>query len=433
MDERLTGPRISMPSSLFGWKDLLAESIVQVEIAVCLGLVLLAWSMARLLRRRSDVRTGFGRFALHLSFPILAWVLLGVGNFVMRHLGYAHAVFTVAGRLAFALIVIRSIELILRQVFARSGWLRGAERYLAIIVWTVVALDLIGVLPEVIEWFDSLAFHLGKQRISVWLLIQGVITIVSTMMLAMWVGELIEERVMRSRHLDSSVQAVIARVLRAVLTLVGVLVAMSLLGLDLTTLSVFSGALGVGIGLGMQKIASNYISGFIILLDRSIRLGNVISVGVERGEVKEITTRYTVLQAPTGVTVIVPNDTLISNVVQNETYADKNVRIAIKIQVGYATDIDRALQILIESAKVHERVLHDPEPAAFLVNFGENGIDLELGLWIYDPVQGSLGIRSLINREIWRRFKEEGIEIPFPQRDIRLLNAEVAIPAVAAG
>jgi len=433
VDDRLVGSRILMPTDWLGWKNLLAEAIVQIEIAVCLGLVLLAWSMARVLRRRADIRTGVGRLALHLSFPIAAWILVGVGNFVMRHLGYAHAVFTVAGRLAFALIIIRAIELMLRQVFARSDWLRGVERYLAIIVWTVVALDLIGALPDVIEWFDSLAFHLGKQRISVWLLIQGVITIVSTMMLAMWAGGLVEERVMRSRRLDTSVQAVIARAVRALLTLVGVLVAMSLLGLDLTTLSVFSGALGVGIGLGMQKIASNYISGFIILLDRSIRIGNLISVGNERGEVKEITTRYTVLQAATGVTVIVPNDALISNVVQNETYADKNVRIAVKIQVGYSTDIDRALEILVESAKVHERVLHDPEPAAYLVNFADNGIDLELGLWIYDPLQGSMGIRSLINREIWRRFKEEGIEIPFPQREIRLLNAEPRLQANEAG
>jgi len=208
---------------------------------------------------------------------------------------------------------------------------------------------------------------------------------------------------------------------------------MSLVGLDFTALSVFSGALGVGIGLGMQKIAANYISGFIILLDRSIRIGNMISVGADRGEVQQITTRYTVLRAPTGINVIVPNETLIGAVVQNETFADKNVWIGIPVQVSYSCDVERALALLVECAAAGgDRVLKDPAPAAHLVAFADSGINLQLGVWIYDPLQGNLGIKSNINREIWRRFREEGIEIPFPQREVRVVGPVPAeIPAAA--
>ncbi|RTL24655.1 MAG: mechanosensitive ion channel, partial [Rhodocyclaceae bacterium] len=162
--------------------------------------------------------------------------------------------------------------------------------------------------------------------------------------------------------------------------------------------------------------------GFILLLDRSIRLGNLISVGNERGVVSQITTRYTVLKGMTGIESIVPNETLVGSVVQNETFTDPKVRIALPIQVGYATDLEKAMAILVEAAKHQPRVMDDPGPGAFVEAFADNGINLQLGFWIKDPHEGTLGIRSAINLEVWRRFREEGIEIPFPQREVRLLN-----------
>jgi len=199
---------------------------------------------------------------------------------------------------------------------------------------------------------------------------------------------------------------------------------MSRVGLDLTTLSVFSGALGVGIGFGMQKIAANYISGFIILLDRSIRIGSMISVGTDRGVVRQITTRYTVLRAPNGVDVLVPNETLIGSVVLNETFADNSLWITLPVQISYGSDVERALEMLVECAAAGgERVLAHPKPTAHLMAFGASGIDLQLGIWIHDPTLGSLDLRSAVNREIWRRFKEAGIQIPFPQHEVRLLGA----------
>jgi len=193
-------------------------------------------------------------------------------------------------------------------------------------------------------------------------------------------------------------------------------------GIDLTALSVFGGALGVGLGFGMQKIAANYVSGFILLLDRSIRMGNLISVGNERGIVSQITTRYTVLKGMTGIESIVPNETLVGSIVQNETFTDPKVRVSVPIQVSYATDLEKAMAIMVEAAQAQPRVMSDPAPGAFLEAFADSGINLQLGFWIRDPAEGTLGIRSAINMQIWRRFKEEGIEIPFPQREVRVLG-----------
>lgn len=431
------GASIDILTTLSAWVAELGDWRVQMQLALVAGVLVVALLVARRVRLRWPDLNARSTILRHLAFSLTAVLLLEVVRFTLRHAGLKASVVGVATQLAFAMVVLRIIELALRQVFSRSGWLHGAERYLAVSIWTLVALDLVGLLGEIVAWMDSLSFHVGKQTLSMWTLVQGSLTIVGTMIAALWIGGLIEARLLQSERMDSSVRAVLGRVLRAVLIFFGVVVAMSLVGIDLTTLSVFSGALGIGLGLGMQKIASNYVSGFIILLDRSIRIGNLISVGTDRGEVKEITTRYTVLRAMNGINVIVPNETLIAAVVQNETFADKNVWMSIRVQVAYSADVERTLALLEECALVHERVLRDPKPTAFLVAFADSGIDLDLGFWIHDPLQGSLGIRSAINREIWRRFREEGIEIPFPQREVRIVGpaagpAEQAAAAVAA-
>jgi small-conductance mechanosensitive channel len=195
-----------------------------------------------------------------------------------------------------------------------------------------------------------------------------------------------------------------------------------MVGIDLTTLSVFGGALGVGLGLGMQRIASNYVSGFILLLDNSIRIGNVISVGNDRGEVTRITTRYTVLKNLGGVEALVPNELLVGLVVQNESYSDPKVRIALPVQVGYDSDLERAMAIMVAAAKAQPRILVDPAPAVLLKEFADSGINLELGCWVADPEIGVGQLRSDINLAIWRDFKQAGIAIPFPQREVRILN-----------
>jgi small-conductance mechanosensitive channel len=191
----------------------------------------------------------------------------------------------------------------------------------------------------------------------------------------------------------------------------------------MTALSVFTGALGVGLGFGLQKIASNYVSGFIILLDRSIRLGNIVQVGNDAGQVTQITTRYTVLKHPGGTEYIVPNEALIGSVVQNQTYSDSRVRLATTIGVAYASDLERVMRLMAEAAAAHPRVLQDPPPKVLLTLFADSAINLELGFWIADPEEGRGNVLSDVNFAIWNAFRIHGIEIPYPQREVRLLGS----------
>jgi small-conductance mechanosensitive channel len=214
---------------------------------------------------------------------------------------------------------------------------------------------------------------------------------------------------------------VFARLGKAALLIVAVLVVLPLIGVDLTVLSVFGGALGVGLGLGLQKIASNYVSGFIILLDRSIRLGDMITADSHYGEVTNITTRYVVVRSLTGVEAIIPNDTLVTTTVLNHSYSDRSVRLVVRVQVAYRTDMAGVLSLLLEVARRHPRVLKEPEPTAQILQLAESGVDLELGFWIKDPERGSQNVRSDISVDLLSEFGSRGIEIPYPQREVRLV------------
>lgn len=215
----------------------------------------------------------------------------------------------------------------------------------------------------------------------------------------------------------------LGRLAKAVLSVIALLLSLAMVGIDVTALSVFSGALAVGLGFGLQKIASNYVSGFIILLDRSIRIGNVVAVdALTSGVVTQITTRYTVLRTVTGTDVIIPNEYLVSNIVRNQSFADTQVRIVVPVQVAYSTDLDHAMRLMEEVALQQARVLANPPPKTLLVAFADSGINLELGFWIADPQEGTGIVRSEINLAIWRVFREHGIAIPFPQREVRLIS-----------
>ena len=219
----------------------------------------------------------------------------------------------------------------------------------------------------------------------------------------------------------------LARLGRAGLLVVSLLVVLPALGIDLTVLSVFGGALGVGVGLGLQKIASNYVSGFIILLDRSIRMGDMVTVDNRYGKLVKMTARYVVVRALDGTEAIIPNETVITSTVINHSYSDSRVCVTIPVQISYNSDLDTAIRLLLEAARAHARTMAAPEPRVMITAFSDNGISLELGLWINDPELGAAVIRSDIYHAVWRSFRAEGIEIPYPQREVRLLgNAPAA-------
>ncbi|MEZ5619509.1 MAG: mechanosensitive ion channel [Rhodocyclaceae bacterium] len=410
------------------WGDLQQPEVLwQVAtLAVCLGL---AWLAARALRRDSSASESAWRVGQRglnrLLFPLVALGLVLLARVVLRQWHHVNLL-SVAVPLLISFAVIRAVMFTLRQAFAPSGWLATFERMLTLVVWSVVALHILGLLPELIDMLESVGFAVGKQRLSLWLLLQGMATVLVTLLLALWIGSLMEASLLKAETIDGNLRLVFARLSKALLIVLAVLISLPLVGIDLTALSVFGGALGVGIGFGLQKIAASYVSGFIILLDRSIRIGNVITVDQHKGEVTRITTRYTVLRSLTGIEAIIPNETLIGSVVQNETYTNTRVRLGVPVQVSYKTDLDAAMRIMIEAGRAHPRVLPDPPPKAYLIGFADSGVDLELGFWIGDPQEGTLNVKSDVNLAVWHAFRKAGVEIPYPQREVRLLNPPTA-------
>ncbi|MFZ5505461.1 MAG: mechanosensitive ion channel family protein [Pseudomonadota bacterium] len=410
---------------------MLSLNSTRIELAVVAVCLALAGLITRLLIRRQRRQAGVetlgatARLGLEglqrLLFPLVGIALLSIARVVVELLQEPPLLMRLVIAMLVAMGVIRLVVYGLRQVFSPAGWLSTFELLIGLTIWSAWVLHALDILPEVIEWLDSQQVALGKQKLSLWALMQGGAWVLVTLIAAVWLSGSVERKLMRA-PLDSNLRIVLARLSKVALMFLALMVTLPLVGIDLTALSVFGGALGVGLGFGLQKIMANYVSGFIILLDRSIRIGDLISVGTDRGQVQQITTRYTVLRSPSGVQSIVPNETLVSSVVQNEGLSDREVRVAISVQVGYADDVERALVILEECARAHERVLSEPVPRAFLHSFGDSGINLELGVWITDPENGTLAIRSAVQLEILRRFRAEGIEIPFPQREIRILG-----------
>ncbi|MGZ8272897.1 MAG: mechanosensitive ion channel family protein [Burkholderiaceae bacterium] len=399
-----------------------------------------AWFFARITEQRVDARVQAesrkptGRVDLlqfsidgfrRLAFPVAAMALLALGGFGMRAAGLVRRTGDIQFlRLAFTLVAaaaaIRLFVYVLRRSFPRSSWIGTSERAIALVIWLLVALHVTGLLADLIEVLEAVQIPIGRQRLTLWDLLVGAVSVVLTLLAALWIGSVIEARLMATTSLTPNSRVVVSRLLKALLALVAVLVALSMVGIDLTVLSVFGGALGVGLGLGLQRIASNYVSGFIILLDHSLTIGDMITVDKYYGAVSQINTRYTVIKALDGTETIVPNEMLVSSPVINHSYTDRKVRVAVKVSVAYESDLDRALQVLVDAARAQTRVLSDPAPAAFVTGLGTDGIDLEVGFWIHDPEEGTLAVRSSIARLLLQRFKDEKIEIPFPQRDIRI-------------
>jgi small-conductance mechanosensitive channel len=208
------------------------------------------------------------------------------------------------------------------------------------------------------------------------------------------------------------------------LLFIAILIALSAVGLDITMLSVFGGALGVGLGFGLQRIASNYVSGFIILLDKSMQIGDVVTIDVHYGVVSDLRTRYLVLRKLDGTEVIIPNETMIINPVINHSFTDHKARVQLPIQISYDSALEFAMQLMREAAERHPRVLVEPAPSVQIRGFGESGIDLMLIVWIPDPEEGSAALQSEIYLEIWRAFKQNNISIPYPQREVRIINLD---------
>jgi small-conductance mechanosensitive channel len=378
-------------SDLFG--DLREPGLLWQAGAIVLCAVI-GWGLARFIRSRylqqagaeagqggAVRRIGVESFARVLS-PLLILGLLALARFVMAR--YQHVnLLRVALPLFASLAVIRIAFYLLRRVFARRGPVGAAiltfEKIFALLVWLAVALYITGLWPDIFQYLDSTVLPLGRHKVSLANIMQAAASVVVLLMLALWAGAALEERLMRVQGIHSSLRVVMARMSRALLIVVAVLVSLNVVGIDLTVLSVFGGALGVGLGLGLQKIASNYVSGFVILLERSLSIGDMITVDKYTGKVSQINTRYTVLQGLDGVETVLPNEMLISGPVQNQSLSSRSVRVSTVLTVAYGSDLDRLIPMLEALPAGVPRVLDSPAPGVSLNKFSADGFELELG------------------------------------------------------
>jgi small-conductance mechanosensitive channel len=406
------------------------------QLAVVAVAIAVGWITTRAVRRQVDARVraqtsaaphrlDLRQFSIdgvrRLAFPVVAMAVIVLGSLALRATDMQAPANLALLRLALflfgAMALVRLFVYVLRRSFPRSAWIGNFERLIALVIWLAVALHVTGLLGDLIDRIDAIALPVGKSQISLWDLLIGAVSVVLTMLAAMWLGSVIEARLMAAASLTANSRVVLSRLVRALLVFVAVLVALSLVGIDLTVLSVFGGALGVGLGLGLQRIASNYVSGFIILLDRSLTIGDMITVDKFSGAVKQINTRYTVIKALDGTETIVPNEMLVAAPVINHSYADRKVRVVIKLSVAYGSDVDHTLALLPAAARTQDRVLAEPAPAAFVTALGAEGIDLELAFWVRDP-DATVHARSDVSRAVLQALKDAGIAIPVPQREL---------------
>jgi small-conductance mechanosensitive channel len=359
------------------------KTAIFIQLAVLCVCLLLAWSLyyvisTRLLKNMNLSKIVLGNVS-RVIFPLFSLLLLLVGKEILKQ-WYSIGLLNIFIPLLFVLLVVRLLVYALRQVFTTSYWLRGYERFIAAAIWLGFALYLTGLIPDIKAAMSDWAFEVGAYKISFLNIFNGVISISITLLIAMWLARMVERKILASEHLEMNYRVVMSKLTSAVFVVIGILIALTSAGIDITVLSVFGGALGVGIGFGLQKIASNYVSGFIILLDRSIHPGDILTVDGRFGKVSHLTTRYMVLKGTDGTESIIPNETLVSSTVINHSYSDRKIRINIPLQISYQSNLPIAMEIMKQAAIKQPRVVNDPEVKVYLKSFGDNGIDLELSI-----------------------------------------------------
>ncbi len=347
--------------------------------------------------------------------PLLWLVLLGAAQFTAQRLELPFGLLQVGTSLLTAWIIIR----IAINFIADPWW----SRAVALFVWTVAALDIIGLLDPTVAFLDAFAIDVGEAHVS----LLGVIKILMALVVFLWIANalsrMVESRLGKISHLTPSQQVLFGKLTRVLFIVVAILVAINSVGIDLTALAVFSGAVGLGVGFGLQKVVSNLISGVILLMDRSVKPGDVIAINDTYGWINAIGARYVSVITRDGIEHLIPNEELISRPVENWSYSNRLVRQRLPLGVSYESDIKKAIALAEQAAGEFDRIKTSPEPKCLLKGFGESSVDLELRIWIEDAEKGLSNIKSEIYLRIWDLFHENDIEFPFPHRDIKIRGA----------
>ncbi len=396
------------------------------QLAIVVAACCAAWAINGLLRasvmRHAPEHWKLGIGGINrVLFPLSTWIFVLIGKLILGYWQHT-SLLLLASKLLLAMAAIRLVVYAVRYIIEPGGLLKTLENSIAGLIWIMMALHLSGLLPEILSALEEVKFNIGKNPVNLLLALQGILTILITIFIALWFSRVIENKLMRVQNINMNLRVVLSKLLRVLLLFIAILIALSAVGLDITMLSVFGGALGVGLGFGLQRIASNYVSGFIILLDKSMQIGDIVTIDNHYGVVSDLRTRYLVLRKLDGTEVIIPNETLITTPVINHSFTDHRGKITMPVQVGYESPLELAMQLMVDIAVRNPRVLVEPAPSVQIKGFAESGIDLMLSFWIPDPEEGSGSLQSDIYLEIWKVFNKNAISIPYPQREVRILN-----------
>ena len=408
---------------LDGWFAALTRPSALTELGMLIACALLAWLVVHVLSRSrrpaGESSILFGRRIVDgVLFPLLL-LAFGYAAKTLLEQMFPLAVFKVAIPVLVALAVIRLGVKVLQVAFKNAPVVRALERSISWLAWIAMVLWVSGLLPVILDELDDIKWKVGGSLISVRTMIEGVLTAGVVLLITLWISSAIEGRLLRSATGgELSLRKAVSNATRAVLMFVGLLLALSSVGIDLTALSVLGGAIGVGVGFGLQKLAASYVSGFVMLAERSVRIGDNVRVDTFEGRITDINARYTVVRAASGRESIVPNEMFISSRIENLSLTDTQVLQSTVVSVGYDSDVELVMRLLNEAALTQKRVLHEPGPGVNLTNFGADGLEFTLNYWMTDPENGQQNLRSQINLAILKSLREHHIDIPYPQRVI---------------
>ena len=419
------------------WLTAVVQPSALIELGVLVACVLTVWLLIRLLRRVSGNTDAqsivFGAHIIDgVLFPLLLLVVAYAASALLLRV-VPLAIFKVAIPVLVSLAVIRLGVKVLQAAFRDAPWVHALERSISWIAWLAMLLWVSGLLPVILEELDDIKWKFGASTLSVRTVLEGVLTAGIVVLITLWISSAIESRVLRAATGNElSLRKAFSNATRVVLVFVGLLIALSAVGIDLTALSVLGGAIGVGVGLGLQKLAASYVSGFVMLAERSVRIGDNVRVDTFEGRITDIRARYTVVRALSGRESIVPNELFISNRIENLSLADSRVLQSTVVTVAYGSDVALVMRLLTEAASAQERVLKDPGVVINLTNFAPDGLEFTANYWMTDPENGQQNLRSQVNLAVLAAFRAHGIEIPFPQRVLHGLPAAApAQPGVA--
>jgi small-conductance mechanosensitive channel len=424
-----------------GYLDILSSRNFMIETAALLIALGVGGFCTVALRRRTRLKRIKMPMALSWDYfwtqssavvlpVVVVLVLVLVARSILQSTRLDVTMLGGAARLIAVYIVVRTGVLLFTASLGAKSWIQSWESRAALLIWLAIAAEYLSWLDPIIATLDSFGIAAGKSRITVWSVLKLLFILTLFVLVAAWISRWVERRVKKLTNVALSTRIGIAKFANAFLIGLSILIGLNAAGVDLTALTVLTGAIGLGLGFGLQSIAANFVSGFVLLMDRSIKPGDVISLSGQSGTstenfgwVQELRGRYVVVRDRDGVEMLVPNQQLISNAVINWSYTDPRIRLKLPVRISYRDDPEIALQVLLTACEGQSRVLRDPEPVARLMHFSDCGIELELRFWISDPQEGVNNVRSEVNRAIWRLFKQRGITIPIAQREILVHNA----------